>query len=224
MRDAAAAQAVDNWNEYAAVVHGTPQHLPWNVFADRVRDAEKAAPRPKRELEKEALDAVLADLDLADIDAAEALKTSDPDAHAHFLDRSRKELETVDAAWQASTYTIEQARAAYTAQPCIAGAARPRGLQGLPRRPGRRHPEPHGADRAASRPARWPTPPAAPTAPATCSRSPASATTTPTMRTPSPAAARPQPRLTRSAGRAAEPHAVRARAALCGHRLSVEGS
>ncbi|GAB3162106.1 hypothetical protein GCM10027258_80460 [Amycolatopsis stemonae] len=120
MREAAAAKAVDDWNEYASVVHGTPQHLPWQMFVDRVKNAEKDAPRPKQELEKEALDAVLADLGLADIDAADALKTSDPDAHTHFLARSRKELEAVDAAWAASTYTIQQARTDYAAQPRIA--------------------------------------------------------------------------------------------------------
>lgn len=120
MRGDAAAKAVDDWKEYAAVVDGTPQHLLWETFVDRIKAAEKAAPRPKQELEKEALDAVLADLDLADLDAAHALKTSDPDAHRHFLDRSRKELEAVDAVWQASTYTIEQARVDYAAQPRIA--------------------------------------------------------------------------------------------------------
>jgi hypothetical protein len=120
MRDAAAAKAVDDWNEYASVVHGTPQHLLWETFVDRVKTAEKAAPRPKQELEKEALDAVLADLGLADITAAEALKQTDTDAHTYFLARSRKELEAVDAAWAASTYTVQQARVDYAAQPRIA--------------------------------------------------------------------------------------------------------
>ncbi|MGW4527796.1 hypothetical protein [Amycolatopsis sp. NPDC004378] len=130
MRDEAATKAVHDWNEYAAVVHGTPQHLLWETFVDRVKAAEKSAPRPKHELEKEALDAVLADLGLADIDAADALKKSDPNAHRHFLDRSRKELEAVDAAWQASTYTIEQARADYAAQPRIAALRAHEGYKG----------------------------------------------------------------------------------------------
>ncbi|MFI6029498.1 hypothetical protein [Amycolatopsis magusensis] len=131
MRDAAAADAVDDWNEYAAVVHGTPQHLPWQMFVDRVEAAAKAAPRPKAELEREALDAVLADLGLADIDAALQLKETAPDAHAHFLDRSRKELDAVDAAWQASTYTIQQARTDYAAQPRIAKLRAHEGYQGF---------------------------------------------------------------------------------------------
>lgn len=131
MRDAAAAKAVDDWNEYASVVHGTPQHLPWQVYLDRVKDAETAAPGPKPELEKEALDAVLADLGLADVDAANQLKETDPGAHAHFLDRSRKELDAVDAAWQASTYTIQQARADYAAQPRIAALRAYDGYKGF---------------------------------------------------------------------------------------------
>lgn len=120
MRDDAATKAVNDWNEYASVVHGTPQHLPWSVFVDRVKAAENAAPRSKPEMEKEALEAVLADIGLADIDAAEGLKKSDPDAYHHFLDRCSKELEAVNAAWQASTYTIERARTDYAAQPRIA--------------------------------------------------------------------------------------------------------
>lgn len=131
MRDAAGTKAVVDWNEYATVVHGTPQHLPWEMFADRVEQAAKSAPRPKPDLEKEALDAVLADLGLADITAAEALKKSDPDRHSHFLDRARKELEVVDAGWQASTYTVEKARADYAAQPRIAAIRAHEGYKGF---------------------------------------------------------------------------------------------
>ncbi len=84
MRTSAATKAVEDWNEYAVVVDGTPQHLPWQVFTDRV-DAQ-----------------------------------ADQNRHHEFLDRAVKELEAADAAWQASGYTLDKARADYVAQPRIA--------------------------------------------------------------------------------------------------------
>jgi hypothetical protein len=119
-RDEAAAKAGTDWDEYAGVVRGTPQHLPWSMFSDRVEQAVKSAPRPKSELEREALERVLADFDLADMDAADALQKSNPTRFQDFLERSTKELQAVDAQWQASVYTLEKAQAEYAAQPRIA--------------------------------------------------------------------------------------------------------
>lgn len=121
MRAAAATQAENDWNEYASVVHGTPQHLPWTVFTDRVDLATQAPDRtPKPALERDGLDRALADFGLAGTDAVDALKTADPQRHREFMDRAAKELESAAAAWQASGYTIDKARADYDAQPRIA--------------------------------------------------------------------------------------------------------
>jgi hypothetical protein len=121
MRTSAATKAVEDWNEYAVVVDGTPQHLPWQVFADRVDAATNAPDRkPKNLLEQEGLGRALADFGLADMAAVDALKQADQNRHHEFLDRAIKELEAADAAWQASGYTLDKARADYAAQPRIA--------------------------------------------------------------------------------------------------------
>jgi hypothetical protein len=55
-RDEAGDKAEKDWNEYAAAIHGTPQHTPWSEFRARVELSEQSAPKPWKQLVEEAYD------------------------------------------------------------------------------------------------------------------------------------------------------------------------
>lgn len=119
-REAKAAQAVHDWNQYAAAILGTPQHRPWKEFVDRAKAAEDAAPRPWREFYEEAISKARASLGLWDVAARRALDL-DSDLARRLHEQQELEVARASSAWRRTVdYTLDQARADYQAQPRIA--------------------------------------------------------------------------------------------------------
>lgn len=120
MRNEAEAKAAQDWDQYASVVEGTPQHSPWSEYVSRVELAEAVDPVSWEDMVEEARARALAEAGLsspADIDAlaygAEQYKRYDA-AHRDALDSARKRYHA------SLDYSIDMARSEYAAQPRIA--------------------------------------------------------------------------------------------------------
>ncbi|GAA2783001.1 hypothetical protein [Saccharopolyspora taberi] len=115
-RAAAAEQGGRDWDEYAHVVAGTPQHRPWAEFITRVAEAEAAAPKSWTQLVEQAYDEAR-----RAVSFVEASVGADSPRRRRYDALVRQELDKARAAFQASlSYTLDQARDDYAAQPRIA--------------------------------------------------------------------------------------------------------
>jgi hypothetical protein len=116
-RDEAGEKAEKDWNEYAAAIHGTPQHAPWSEFRARVELSEQAAPKPWKQLVDEAYARARAAAGLASEEDVKALSRDAYDAYGKLRDA---EMDVARSEWRASQeYPVEQARKDYQAQPRI---------------------------------------------------------------------------------------------------------
>lgn len=118
-RDDAGTQAALDWNEYAMVIDGTPQHKPWKEFYSRVEAAQAAASKPWREMYEEARATALAKVGLTEDDhTALAYGSTKYETAAVVLtdhiDRAR------DAYHASLDYNMDQARKDFREQPRIA--------------------------------------------------------------------------------------------------------
>ncbi|MFC4373321.1 hypothetical protein ACFO5K_04330 [Nocardia halotolerans] len=118
-RNVAGNQAVLDWNEYAMVIDGTPQHKPWKEFYGRVEAAQAAAPKPWGDIYDEARDGAMAqvgvtaeDLDVLPYDGPQ-YKTA-----LAAIEQATKEART--AYHTSLEYSMDQARKDYREQPRIA--------------------------------------------------------------------------------------------------------
>lgn len=115
-----AQQAGPDWDEYATVTAGTPQHRPWTEFQARTKAAEQAAPQTEQECRDAAVAGVLAEFGLADLTEAAALpETSERrKSLAHRLHQAQ--TAAVRERNANLEYTLHQAFEDYFAQPRIA--------------------------------------------------------------------------------------------------------
>ncbi|SEP54432.1 hypothetical protein [Amycolatopsis saalfeldensis] len=113
-RAAQAKKALADWNDYAAVIAGTPQHQAWETFSTRAKEAEQAASRPWHEFYTEAKAKARANAGLGD----NAAPDDTADRYSALLD---EEMDRARAAWNTSlAYSFDQAKRDYQAQPRIA--------------------------------------------------------------------------------------------------------
>jgi hypothetical protein len=120
-RATAAAAGERDWNRYAMVIDGTPQHIPWSDFAARLEVAQDNAPKDWDACHRDAVAEVYAELGITKQEADAILEgaTDDP----LYVALERRLPEAVDAAretyWGSVAYNWDQARADYAAQPRI---------------------------------------------------------------------------------------------------------
>lgn len=107
-----------DWDEYASVIAGTPQHLPWSHFSERVRVAKENAPKPWGEIYDEAKTHAYKSVGMteAEVDALEY-----GPRYKEIAERVRQETDQARDAYHATLeYSIDRARRDYQAQPRIA--------------------------------------------------------------------------------------------------------
>ncbi|TDP29823.1 hypothetical protein [Nocardia ignorata] len=117
-REIAGRQAVLDWNEYAMVIDGTPQHQPWKVFLDRANAASEAAPKPWVEMYDEARATALAETGLTQEEVDALPRSARREEAARTITRH---IDDARDAYHASLeYSMDQARKDYSEQPRIA--------------------------------------------------------------------------------------------------------
>lgn len=118
MRAEAAQESGEAWDEYQAIVAGTPEPVPWTEFVERVKAAEFEVLGGERHAVLEAIEdrwRAECGLPLGDAYWDADHDTFDPEQHARYQRESDAEIKALLAQLE-GIYGIDQARAEYHAQ------------------------------------------------------------------------------------------------------------